>query len=269
MTVLEAAVLGIVQGLTEFVPISSSAHLVLVPAIMGWETPPVAFVVLLHAGTLVGVIIYFARDLARLIQGLFRPGAQRQLAGYLAIGTLPAGAVGVAFEEQISRIFDHPRLTAALLIGTAAVLFISELRVRREKPKSDQSADVSALAHSLNPAKSFAVGVAQAIAILPGLSRSGLTIGAGLTVHLTRIQAARFSFLLSIPILAGTSIFEILDIAALDVGMNVLLTGFVVSLISGFVAVSAMIGYLQRRGLYPFAAYCCVVGIVLVFLLPS
>ncbi|MGH9194590.1 MAG: undecaprenyl-diphosphate phosphatase [Acidimicrobiia bacterium] len=268
MTVFQAAVLGIVQGLTEFVPISSSAHLVLVPTLLGWQRPPVAFDVLLHTGTLIGVLIYFAPDILQLLRGSIRQGPERRMITYLAIGTVPAAVVGVAFGAQVSEVFDEPRLTAGLLIGTAVVLLFSELLARRRQ-KEDVEPDIKTLSDAVSPTKALAVGVGQAISILPGFSRSGWTIAIGLGTGLTRVQAARFSFLLSIPILAGTSVYEIPDIAELGVSTGELAAGFFAALMSGFAAVAFMIGYLQRRGLYPFAIYCFVVGIVLVLVLPS
>lgn len=268
MTVFQAVVLGIVQGLTEFVPISSSAHLVLVPTMLGWPRPPVAFDVLLHGGTLVGVLIYFAADLLQLAKGSLQRGPERRMIGFLAIGTFPAALTGILFENQISKVFDAPRWTAALLIGTALVLSLSEL-LARPRPKVDSGPGIKTLSTAVNPYKALAVGLAQAISILPGLSRSGLTIAAGLSSGLTRVQAARFSFLLSIPILAGTSVYQIPDIAGLGTSFGTLAAGFFASLLSGFAAVAFMIGYLQRRGLYPFAVYCFVVGIGFVLALPS
>ena len=269
MTLIEALVLGLVQGLTEFLPISSSGHLVIVPRLLGWTKPPVAFDVLLHSASLMAVLIYFRREATEVIQGLVRPGPPRRFIWLLVVGTIPAALIGYFLESQISQVFGEPTTVAILLIFTATILAASETYARYRKGKTSEDAirpSVSELAQDLSLPKAFAVGCAQAFAILPGVSRSGSTIATGLFVGLSRTQAARFSFMLAIPILIGTSIYKIPDLSGSGIGAGAIIVGFVAGLISSYAAVAGMIGYLQKRGLYPFAVYCLVVGILLAVL---
>lgn len=267
MTTLEALVLGLVQGLTEFLPISSSGHLVIVPRLFGWEQPSVAFDVMLHSASLIAVLVYFRRELLEVLAGVARRGPERRFIWLLALGTIPAALIGFVFEEPLSRVFAEPVTVAALLIGTAAILAVSETYARSRTRISIEEVDSSsipALAAELSFGKAFAIGCAQAVAILPGISRSGSTIGAGLLTGLSRPQAARFSFMLAVPILIGTSIYKIPDLQAADIGAGAIIIGFLASLISSYTAVAGMMTYLQKRGLYPFAAYCLIVGTALV-----
>lgn len=262
MTVFEALVLGLVQGLTEFIPISSSGHLVIVPALLGWQQPPVAFDVYLHGATLVAVLLYFRRELIQLSGGLRRPGPERRVVALLVLATIPAAVVGVVFESRVERVFDEPVAVSLLLVGTGAILVLSELvsRRRQSKPDLSESSTVESLAGSLTSPGAFSIGAGQAVAILPGFSRSGWTIAAGLMNGLDRVESARFSFLLSIPILAGAAIVQIPDLYASDIGVTAIAVGGLASLVSSYLAVSAMIGFLQRRSLYPFAVYCFIAG---------
>ena len=269
MTFIEALVLGIVQGLTEFLPISSSAHLVLVPELFGWEQPSLPYVVLLHAGTLLALVVYFRRELAALAAGVFRPGPERRLAIVLALGTIPAAIIGVAFEEQFEEAFGHPKQVAIQLVLSGLILVAAEALTRRNDKRDDTSSDVEGteqMARRLTWGSALGVGFAQALAIVPGISRSGATIAAGLLAGLSRPMAARFSFLLSIPILLGTSVFEVPKLSGTHPGAAALIAGFVASTISGYAAIAGMIAFLQRRGLLSFAAYCVVVGGIFVLL---
>lgn len=263
MSVFEAAVLGLVQGLTEFIPISSSGHLVIVPALLGWQQPPVSFDVFLHGATLLAVLIYFRRELSQLAKGIRRPGAERRLAFFLLIGTIPAGLAGLLLEESVGRFFSRPQAVALLLLGTGSILLVSEFiasRSGRAEGSIPGKPTVESLSGSVTASRALTIGAGQAIAILPGFSRSGLTIGAGLLTGLDRTQAARFSFLLAIPILAGATVVQIPDLVASDVGAGAIVAGGMASLASSYLAVAGMIGYLQRRGLHPFALYCFVAG---------
>lgn len=264
MSLLEALVLGLVQGLTEFLPISSSGHLVLVPALLGWEKPPVAFVVTLHGATLVAVVAYFARDFLEALDGIDRPGPGRTFALLLAIGTIPGAVVGFLFERPLSRAFGEPRLVALLLVGTGVILAATEtfarVRKRDESVEQTELSVIEKIALEVSRPAGFFVGCAQAIAILPGISRSGATIGAGLLTGLSRPQAARFSFMLSVPILLGAAILQLPELGAFELGLGPVLVGSIAAMVSSYLAIAGMIGYLQKRGLYPFAAYCLLVG---------
>jgi undecaprenyl-diphosphatase len=260
---LEALVLGVVQGLTEFLPISSSAHLVLVPELLGWEEPSLAYVVLLHAGTLLALVIYFRNELIATLTGMLRPGPARKFVLLLVAGTLPAAVIGVAFEEQFERNFGEPFQVALQLVATGVILVGIEALARRKPPPHEDAADLTGLeglTDQLTPARAAGVGLAQAFAIVPGISRSGATIAAGLLAGLSRAQAARFSFLLSIPILFGTTLFKVPDLAGESVGTGALVVGFAASLVTGYLAIAGTISFLQRRGLLSFAAYCVLAG---------
>lgn len=263
MSILEAIVLGVVQGLTEFLPVSSSAHLVLVPELAGWQQPSLAYVVLLHTGTLLALLGYFRRELVAAARGMIRPGPARRFVLLLVAGTLPAALIGVAFEEQLERSFGEPFQVALQLVVTGLILAGIELLVRRRpppRPGTEELTGLESLTGELSPAGAGAVGLAQAAAIIPGISRSGATIAAGLLAGLSRAQAARFSFLLSVPILAGTTLFKVPDLAGEGTGAVQLVLGFVSSLVTGYLAIAGTIRFLQRRGLLGFAVYCVLAG---------
>lgn len=263
MTILEAFILGVVQGFTEFLPISSSAHLVLVPELVGWDQPSLAYVVLLHAGTLLALVAYFRRELVETLRGMVQPGPARRFILLLIAGTLPAAVIGLAFEEQFERSFGEPFQVALQLILTGLLLLGIEALARRRPPPTEDPRDLTGLkgiVEELNPAKAAAVGFAQAVAIIPGISRSGATITAGLLAGLSRAQAARFSFLLSIPILFGTTLFKVPELSGEPVGTPALVVGFLASLVTGYLAIAGTISFLQRRSLLSFAAYCVLAG---------
>lgn len=260
MTLLQALVLGIVQGVTEYIPVSSSAHLVLVPWLLGWPEAGFVFDVLVQWGTLVAVILYFWRDLTMLIaaalQGLAtgRPlaTADARLAWLIVVGSLPAGVLGLLFKEDFKRVFSAQTSVAALLLVTGLLLVLSERLGTRTRPLS-----------TLTWLDAFIVGLAQALSILPGISRSGATMAAGLGRHLDREAAARFSFLLSIPALLGAGIVALKDLADMGnvlIALPVLATGFIAAAITGYLCIAALLAYLRRRSLTVFAVYCWLFG---------
>lgn len=199
---LESIVLGIVQGLTEFLPVSSSGHLVVTPALFGWDDPSLTFDLILHLGTLVAVVLAFRRDLAQLAAGLLGRGedpvAARRTVGLLLIGTVPAGIVGVAFGGFFEERFADPVAAAASLYVTAAILLGAEWIIRRGEGTTPVDAR-----------RAGVIGIAQAFAIFPGVSRSGSTIAAGLVQGVSREAATRFSFLLSIPAIVGAILTQV------------------------------------------------------------
>lgn len=247
--------LGAVQGLTEFVPISSKTHLVVVPALLGEESPSLAFIVMLHLGTLVALIAYFARDLAGMARDVWRPGSEgRRLVGLLALGTVPAVVAGVLLEETFERLLSHPRPAALALLATAAILVGAEWaagtiggRGRLARPMRSRV--------SLPDAVS--VGLAQAVAFLPGVSRSGVTMATALGRGLGRETAARFSFLLAIPALAGANVLELPQVVRDGIGAPEV-AGFLASVGFGYASVAVLLRYLRRYNFLPFAAYCAV-----------
>lgn len=253
----EALVLGIVQGLTEFLPVSSSGHLALFTALLGGETLPeenLLFTILVHAATALATIIVFRKDIAELIQGFFQkynPNARHYI-GKIALSMLPAVAVGLFFEEEITALFgSNLALVGAMLCITALLLFFTDRTITKER--------------SFSYTFALLIGLAQAIAILPGISRSGATIATALLIGATRPEAARFSFLMVIPLILGSMAKTLLDndeavfgtIEALP-----LFTGFIAALLSGILACTWMISIVKKSKLSYFAAYCLVVGII-------
>jgi undecaprenyl-diphosphatase len=273
---IQAAILGLVQGLTEFLPVSSSAHLVIVPWLFGWADPGLAFDVALHMGTLLAVLAYFWRDWINLIRGLLRVAATRRidtdpqgrLGVYILLGTIPGVIAGVLLESRIDEQFHSADPTtqangiliiAVLMMLLAVALFGAE-RLARHRLEIAQISLGTALG----------IGLAQALAILPGVSRSGSTITAGLFAGLKREAAARFSFLLGTPIIVGSGIKKGLDIfqeggiPAADQAAFAL--GFVIALISGYAAIWFLLRFLQRNSTLPFIVYRVVVGVLLIAL---
>ena len=261
MSLLHALILGIIQGVTEYIPVSSSAHLVLVPWLLGWPDPPFTFEVLVQWGTLVGVFVYFWRDvwdIARdVVLGLAHRRPFETLAArtgwYIVLGTLPAVVFGLLFKDFFEAAFGMPKIVAALLLGTAAILTAAERFGRRERTTRD-----------FGWLDALIVGVWQVIAILPGISRSGATIGGAMVRGFDRRSAARFSFLLSIPALLGAGVVAIGDLLKaerLATDMPALVIGFIAAAISGYLCIRWLLAYLQRRSLVVFAVYCTLFGL--------
>ena len=262
MGILEALVLGIVQGLTEFLPLSSSGHLVIVPAILRWPAPPLVFDTTVHLGTLLAVVAVFWRDIGRLLaawwQGLRRrrplETAEARLAWWVLLGTVPAVLAGVLLEEEFEALFGSPHAVGGFLLGTALLLLLAEVLGRRKRPLAEMAWPDALL-----------VGLAQAAAIAPGLSRSGATMATGMFRGLTREAATRFSFLLSIPIIAGTGLVQLLKLVRGGGGPAEALPlalGFLAAALCGYAAIRLLLAYVRRRPLYPFVAYCLILGLV-------
>jgi undecaprenyl-diphosphatase len=252
--------------MTEFLPISSSGHLVLVPWLLDWENPGLAFDAMLHMGTLLAVVVFFWRDLRDLVMGGLASIRERSLAGdpsrraawLIVLGTLPAAFVGFAFEGFFETLFGAPVWVGVLLLVTGTLLAASE-------KWSQRRLEVTQLGWS----DALIVGLAQALAIAPGISRSGATISAGLWRGLQRDSAARFSFLLSVPIIMGAGLFQLKDLWEVPDAMNsplVLSAGFVSAAISGFLSIKFLLRYLRSRPLYPFAVYCWAAGLLSILL---
>jgi undecaprenyl-diphosphatase len=272
MILLEALILGIVQGLTEFVPISSSAHLIIVPWLLKWTDPAItslSFDVALHVGTLVAVIGFFAADWVRLIRAGIASlwelkignDPDRKLAWLLVIGCIPGGIAGVLFESKIDELF-HPagepiRMTAMIVLGILIALLALALFAAEHFFKHDHSKDTVTLKDAL------LIGLAQAFAIFPGISRSGSTITAGLVLGLKREWAARFSFLLGAPIIAGAglkSAWDLIQQAQTSVGLaqenwGAMGIGFIAAVVSGYLCIKFLLRYLQKNSTDLFAYY--------------
>lgn len=267
MGLFEAIILGIVQGLTEFLPISSSGHLVLLPAVLGWTSPPLVFDTTVHLATLIAVLAVFWRDVLKILTGWVRGLINRQplettesrLGWWIILGTIPGILTGLFLEEQIEFLFTSHTAAGIFLLVTALILILAELLGRRQKGLSE-----------ITWRDSLLIGIGQACAIAPGLSRSGTTIFAGMLTGLNRETAARFSFILSIPIITGAGLvqfFNLIDEGNLLAEAPVLLAGFATAAISGYIAIRLFLNYLRKRPLYPFAVYCVVVGILTLILI--
>jgi undecaprenyl-diphosphatase len=263
MSLLEAIILGIVQGLTEFLPVSSSAHLVLVPFLMGWSLPEdqvFVFDVLVQLGTLLAVIVYFWKDLLAIITGFVRALLRGQPFGdpsarmgwYLILATIPAGLFGVLVKDQVEAAFSSPPLTAVFLFVTASLLIFSE-RMGKRTRGLDQ----------INWKDALWIGTAQALSVFPGISRSGSTIAGGISRDLERPAAARFAFLMSIPIMLAAGLLAALDLAEVpNLGnfLPLIAAGFITSSVVGYLAIRWLLSYLMRHSLNAFAYYCIAIA---------
>lgn len=268
MTVFQAILLGLLQGVTEFLPISSSGHLVLFPWLLNWPVPSLAFDTLVHWGTAVAVIGYFWRDWWALIRGVWQGIRTRslsdpyaRLALLLILATVPGALAGALLEKFFEEMFSRPVAAAGFLLVTAAILTLAESIWRRFAFAENTPRPITALSW----ADALTIGVAQAVAILPGVSRSGATIAAGLGRGLDRDAAARFSFLLSIPIILGAGAMQMLQLIRSGDGAGeapFLLIGFLTALLSGAASIHFLLRYIRRRPLYPFALYCILVGVL-------
>lgn len=272
MPLYQAIVLALVQAFTEFLPVSSTAHLTLFPWLLGWQDPGLAFDVALHAGTLVAVLLYFFKDwltLALCGVGLKYPAnapsekvAQHQkLFWYMVIGTIPGGLLGALFERKIEDHFRTPYVIAISMIAIALIMWWADSKSRLTRPL-EQS----------NVGDAVTIGTAQALALCPGVSRSGITITAGLFRGFTREAATRFSFLLSTPLVAGAvvshlpKLIKLHKAGGLDLPLSTLLISIVVSGIAGYFVIAFFLQYLQTHTLKVFVFYRLLFGIIVLVL---
>jgi undecaprenyl-diphosphatase len=336
--VIRALVLGIVQGLTEFLPISSSAHLSIVPRLLGYQTPTLAFEVLLHFGTLAAVTAYFARDLWAFLLSLVAPTrlgpsearTRRRLLALLALASVPAAIVGYLVQDWADTQTARPLRASIWLVATTAIMIAAELYAKARTPQTVAATSPAAPSPTSSPqsptptdherdrppgaahqptvvpgerwaapggstpvggptpgghppggltaeeelerlpaAKAAGIGLAQALALIPGTSRSGVTISAGLFEGISRETAARFSFLLSIPAILGAGLLKLDDLSGAAETPAELLVGTLAAAISGFVAVSFLLRMLRTRTLWPFIWYRLVAGSLFVVLLAT
>jgi undecaprenyl-diphosphatase len=332
--VIRALVLGIVQGLTEFLPISSSAHLSIIPRLLGYQTPTLAFEVLLHFGTLAAVTAYFARDLWAFLLSVVAPSrlgpsearTRRRLLALLALASVPAAVIGYLVQDWADTQTARPLRASIWLVATTAIMIAAELYAKARTPQTVAATSPAApsptssqqsptqtdnagdwppgAAHRptvvpgerwaapggstpvggpapggprtaeeelerLPAAKAAGIGLAQALALIPGTSRSGVTISAGLFEGISRETAARFSFLLSIPAILGAGLLKLDDLSGAAETPAELLVGTLAAAISGFVAVSFLLRMLRTRTLWPFIWYRLVAGSLFVVLLAT
>ena len=266
MDIIQAIILGIVQGLTEFLPVSSSAHLVFVPEILKVQSSLV-FDTILHVGSLVAVVIYFWKDIIHMLKSFFsslmdiprrqfREGIKedkfKKLAWFVIIGTIPAGLAGVLFKDTFEALFNDVFIVGFFLIITGFLLWGSEMMSRRVNNKTSLK--------EMSVKNSILIGIAQAFAIAPGISRSGATISAGLFLGIERELAARYSFLLSIPAILGAALVQMKDISTIDVSATVFIAGFIAAAVTGYIAIKIVLKLIQEKNLLIFAYYCWIIG---------
>ena len=270
MSVFEAIVLGLVQGITEFLPISSTAHLRIVPALAGWEDPGAAFTAVTQLGTMAAVLLYFRSDLWRIARAWLRSLRDRsarrdtdaRLGWYILLGTIPIGIFGLAFKDQIETGARDLYLIATALIVLGLVLLVAEKVGTRERS-----------IEQLTTRDGVALGFAQALALVPGVSRSGATITAGLFLGLDRPSAARFSFLLSVPAVVLSGLLELTSIASGEegqqVGAGALALATLLAFVSGYAAIAFLLRYLATHSTVVFVVYRVTLGTLVLVLTAS
>ena len=266
MTVIQAVLLGILQGLTEFLPVSSSGHLVLAKALLHIDTGnDISFEVFVHFGTLLSVLVVFKDDILRMslvgldavihpmnISKMYQRSEMFRLLIYIIVGCIPAGIIGVLFNDYIEEFFSDPKLVADMLLITGLILFITRF------VKASRNGQVTLKS-------SIGIGVAQAVAIMPGISRAGSTISAGLMMGVAQENAARFSFLMAVPVIFGATLLKVRHMLTNPPSGEQMLTlgvGTVVAFISGVVALKILLGVLRKGRFSLFSYYCFTIGIL-------
>lgn len=271
LDLVSAIILGAVQGLAEFLPISSSGHLVLIPQLLGVETG-LAFDTILHIGTLVAIFTFFWKDIINLCKGFIlsiidltegknkfikglNSSIEKKFSWLIIIGTIPTGLIGIFLKDAIENIFRGTLFVGIFLIITGILLYYSERQNHGNITAKDMSFK-----------KALIIGICQGLAVLPGISRSGSTIASGLCLDLEREYAARYSFLLSIPAVLGAGVIQIKDIATIDISISIILAGFLSSVIFGYLAIKLLMKMIKGWSLDIFAYYCWIVGLLTVVL---
>jgi undecaprenyl-diphosphatase len=261
MDIIKVVILGLVQGLTEFLPVSSSGHLVLAAEILNFHEEGVAFEVFVHLGTLLSVLIVFRKDVIKMVLAPFHFLSRRFMSEetrqylyldlYVIVGTIPAAIIGLAFKSQIEVAFSNILLVIMMLAITGTILLLSKFI-----PKKNENITIS---------KSIIIGVSQAFAILPGISRSGSTIVTGIFMGIEKENAARFSFLLAIPAILGASVIKLIDLISMGsytIPVSYLVMGAIVSFISGYFAIIWLLEIVKKGKLEWFAFYCYLVVLI-------
>jgi undecaprenyl-diphosphatase len=256
MSIFEALILGLVQGLTEFIPVSSSGHLLLAQEIFGSEEGSLAFDVVLHVGTLAALLIYFHKDVFNLAKNIFNKSKEGAMARLIVLATIPAALAGLLFADFIDENLRSPMVVVITLSSVGILMLFVEKYAVNKKTKD------------ITTKQGFNVGLAQTLALIPGVSRSGITITTGMLVGMGRVQAARFSFLLAIPIIAGSAFGVLLkdgDSLSFD---GALIVGMLAAFVSGILAIKFLLSVIGKYGLKPFAYYRILLAlIVLLFMI--
>ncbi len=259
MDVIQAVALAVLQGLTEFLPISSSAHLILLPILLGWEDQGLAFDVAVHVGTLTAVVLYYRKELVQLIKAWLESvvgkglNDEARLAWYVGLGTIPVGIVGMNLSDAMQEALRSPLVIGASTIVFAFLLWWAEKRAQEQR-------------ETVTLRDALMVGLCQAIALIPGTSRSGITITAGLLLGLKREYAAKFSFLLSIPVIALAGSLKALELYQSDIEViwDFMAIGTVVSMLVAYLSITWFLRLLNKIGMMPFVWYRLVLGVVLI-----
>jgi len=253
VTVLHALILGVVQGLGEFLPISSSAHLVLIPWLFGWEDPGLTFDVALHMGTLLAVVLYFWKDWVRLFKAALqrRASDDKRIFWYLVVATIPGGLFGLALEKKAETVFRSPLLIGIMMIVMGILLYLADKKRQLRKMNTMTMADA------------IWIGLSQALAIIPGVSRSGSTMTTARFLDMTREDAARFSFLMSTPIILGAGVLKLrhLTMASLDLPFSV---GVISAFVVGILSISFLLRYLKSSNFGLFVGYRFIIGLIVI-----
>jgi undecaprenyl-diphosphatase len=276
MNIFHAVLLGVIQGLTEFLPVSSSGHLVLFQKIFGIEEPTLLFDILLHVGTLVAVFVVLWKDIWAILQKIMQP-----LTAYLIIATIPTVVFALVFRTPLEKAFETGQFLGAAFLATSALLVVAELFSRRfASGKFASTGDGLKKAGEMNWLDALVIGIMQGIAIIPGISRSGATLSGALSRRLNRDFAARFSFLLSIPAIIGAAVFHLKDLVTAetalagtatggavdavntDIGTGAIVAGTLSAAIVGFFAVRFMLKIIRERSLWGFAVYTGILGLL-------
>ncbi len=253
MDFLTSFILGTIQGLTEFLPVSSSGHLVISQRLFGLTGDNLLLDTILHLGTAIAILIVFRRDISSLIGGFFAKDRNQRkqsmsYAGLIIVGTIPAGLAGVFLKDYFEQAFAAPQFAGAMLLVTAGLLFFS----------ARQSNGAAPLSLSI----AFIIGIAQAFAILPGISRSGSTIATALLLGVARPEAGRFSFLLALPAIFGAIVLQIGDLETLTMPVPAVALGFAASLAAGYAALRMLLHFVNQGKLHYFGFYCALVGVI-------
>jgi undecaprenyl-diphosphatase len=251
VTIIEALILAIIQGLTEWLPVSSSGHLVIAQQLLGLN-PSVIFDLLLHIGTLFVVLIAFRKDIIKILKALVKRDLRSEegkLAFFIIVGSVPIAIIGFTFKKNIELLFSSLLAVGIALLINAGVLFFSEKRKGNKE---------------MGTLDSFLIGIAQAVALIPGVSRSGLTVSTGLINKIDKQTAFKYSFLLSIPAILGATLFEFRDISTINIELTSTIVGTGLSMIVGYVSLKVLQHIVMSEKFHLFAYYCTILGVVLI-----
>jgi undecaprenyl-diphosphatase len=262
MNLIQAVVLGLVQGLTEFIPVSSSGHLVIMEHLLGVESAGLTFDVALHIGTLTSLLIFFYKDIWRLLKAIFVKSPDTKLAWLIALGTIPAVVAGAVFQSYAKTAFRSLALVSLTLVVMALFMLVAEHFMLRRAKHTELK--------ELSWPRALLIGVAQALAIIPGVSRSGGTITMGIFSGLNRVSAMRFSFLLAMPVTAGAILKVLLSEDASNLisqNPGIFIAGIVTAAISGLLAIKFLLSFLAKHSLHTFAYYRIALGLIILIYL--